>query len=348
MRLKVVFVKRIRCLFCFLIQRLLSETKGEVKTTASHKRHTNGKASFAGTGQMKKISSLMKISVAPAAILACLGTAAWSDTLADDVLVGTSGDGAIFSDPAEGVEEPGIRAVTFTRTRVGDGEDGYEYVDPFEVILTDFSDMGSRGEVTNCLMTNQIGVYCDAAGGSGKRVKTWLTGRNPFDIRLRTVTDSGYPSVDYFTYGKTSNFTGARLIGFDLELLDSNGNPMSDTAAAQAVLYNLDATALGIGARLPDGLFGDGGNEGEIGFFSDGRASLTVTTADDTLSFGALSNADYVANFGTGFLDNSMVPDGLFWDDNDNPDDEAALIAWTHHRRWRLDLRPDRHCGTSG
>ena len=266
--------------------------------------------------------------LAPALLTVLYSSAAWGDLLAENVFIGVSGGGLIFADPEEGIEEPGLKSVTFTRTRVPNGSGGFDFVDPFEVIITDFSPLSSRGEATNCLMANKVNVVCDSEGGSGKRIKTQLTGTDPLDIRLRTTPSATYPSVDYFTFGKTSNFTGARLAGFSVQLLDANGNPMRDLAPEDAVLFNLQATALGIGARLPDGLFGAGGQEGNIGFFSSDRAVLARTASSDTLEFGALSNAEYVANFGTGFLDDSQVPDGLFWDDNGNPADESALVAW--------------------
>ena len=164
----------------------------------------------------------------------------------------------------------------------------------------------------------------------GKRIKTQLTGRNAFDMRFAVTASDEYAAVDYFTFGKTSNFTGARMTGFTVELLDANGDPMSLADLPESVLFNLDATDIGIGARLPDGLFGAGGNEGEIGFFSDGRAGISSTLSSDVLAFGALTNADYVALFGDAFLDDSMTPDGLFWDDNADPEDESALVAWNN------------------
>ena len=282
--------------------------------------------------------------IGSAAVLAYSGSAAWADTLAENPLIGTSGDGLIFSDPEEGVQPPGVKAVTFTRTRVDDTDNPGEflYLDPFEVIITDFSntnaDIESRGDVVNCIMANNPDIYCDSAPGSGKRVKVQLTGPTPFDMTYQTTPNGTFfdqsdtlvdtSSVDYFTFGKVSNFTGARITGFSLQLLDDEGNLMGTLAPANAVLFNLDATVIGLGSRLVDGLYGAGGQEGDIGFFSDSRAGFAPTFSDDTLEFGALSNADYVASFGTAFLDNTMVPDGLFWDDNDDPDDEAALIAW--------------------
>lgn len=279
--------------------------------------------------KMRSINNFWKLgTVAPAALLILTAGAATADLLPDDPLIATSGDGLIFADPDEGIDPPGVKAVTFTRTRVPDGSGGFTYVDPFEQIITDFSNLTSRGDVTNCLMASQDGVYCDSAGGSGKRVKTQLTGPSPFDMRIRTVASATYPTVDYFTFGKTSNFTGARMTGFSLQLLDANGNAMGTLAPSDAVLFNLNATDIGIGARLPDGLFGAGGQEGEIGFFSSSRASLASTTSVDALTFAALSNTEYLANFGDSFIDNTMTPDGLFWDDNNDPTDESALVAW--------------------
>jgi len=282
--------------------------------------------------------------IGSAAVLAYSGSAAWADTLAENPLIDTSGDGLIFSDPEEGVQPPGVKAVTFTRTRVDDTDNPGEflYLDPFEVIITDFSnsnaDIESRGDVVNCIMANNPDIYCDSAPRSGKRVKVQLTGPTPFDMTYQTTPNGTFfdqsdtlvdtSLVDYFTFGKVSNFTGARITGFSLQLLDDEGNLMGTLAPANAVLFNLDATVIGLGSRLVDGLYGAGGQEGDIGFFSDSRAGFAPTFSDDTLEFGALSNADYVASFGTAFLDNTMVHDGLFWDDNDNPDDEAALIAW--------------------
>ncbi|KQB95870.1 hypothetical protein AL073_14465 [Loktanella sp. 1ANDIMAR09] len=280
--------------------------------------------------------------------LAC--THAWADTLDGNLLIGTSGDGLIFSDPAEGVLAPGVKAVTFTRTRVDDPENPGEflYLDPFEVIITDFSDTNedieSRGDVVNCLMANNPEIYCDSAPGSGKRIKTWLTGPEPFEMTFQTNSDPYFDeesnlvdtsSVDYFTFGKVSNFTGARITGFSLELRDADGVLMDPSDPANAVLFNLAATKIGLGGRLVDGLFGEGGNEGDIGFFSESRAGFTSDFSENILAFGtasgadaAFTNSDYTAAFGDFFLDNTMVPDGLFWDDNDNPDDESALIAW--------------------
>lgn len=303
----------------------------------------------------------LRVGVSPLVLAALAAGPVWAGTLDDDVLAGTSGDGLILVDEEEGVVAPGIKAVTFTRTRIEDPENEGEFLflDPFPVFLTDYSDLTFRGEMTNCLMASNPDVYCDSERGSGKRIKTLLTGPTPLDLILsttpgtlpgETITLQGEEgpvevdtsSVDYFTFGKIENFTGARITGFSVELLDMDGTPMGELDAADAVLFNLDTTEIGLGGRLVDGLFGAGGNEGEIGFFTTNTADpeSTVNRAGfsndftiDVLDFGPgetalLSQADYTVFFGDAFLADNMVPDGLFWDDNDNPDDESALVAW--------------------
>ena len=153
---------------------------------------------------------------------------------------------------------------------------------------------------------------------------------DPFDTRFRTSTkvytntdtneviDTSL--VDYFTFGKISNFTGARITGLNIEVLDKDGKLMDPTDPANAVLFNTAATKIGLGASLTDGLFGNGGQEGEdeasTGFFvSDTKAVFTKdAVALNKLEFGALTLDGYTKHFGEGYLDNTMVPDGMFWD----------------------------------
>jgi len=289
---------------------------------------------------------LLAAGLAPAPVVA--------DVLPGNLLIGTSGDGLIFNDPEEGVLAPGIKSVTFTSTR--DPLLSDVFLPPYENIIVDYTDvvgdgdltddpLENRGSAPNCLMANNPTVYCDSASGSGKRIKTWLTGPTAFDMSIRTsptyINQAGeavdVSSVEYFNFGKVSNFTGARITGMSIELLAADGTPMGTLDPSSAVLFELDPAVianLGNGARLVDGLFGEGGNEGGIGFFDGDRAGFSLVRTEDTLDFGAtsdlLSNTFYVTNFGTAFLDNSMIPDGLFWDDNGNPSDEAALVAWNN------------------
>lgn len=129
---------------------------------------------------------------------------AQAGTLLDAPLAGVSGDGFIFSDPAEGVLEPGLKAVTITPN-------------------ADWDKVGtsSPSGVLNCLMANNPDILCDAAQGAGKRIKTRLTGPVPLDMRLRVAPSGGV--TEYFTYGKTSNLTGARITNFAFVLGTGSG-----------------------------------------------------------------------------------------------------------------------------
>lgn len=288
-----------------------------------------------------KIKKCLLVSVAPVALAFPLTVHA--DTLDSNPFIETSGGGFIYVDTTEGVEPPGIKAVTFTSTRNPEGEE-LAFVEPYDNFVTDFSALKSRGEVTNCLMANNT-TSCDSAPGSGKRIKNYLTGMDPFDTRFRTSTkvytntdtneviDTSL--VDYFTFGKISNFTGARITGLNIEVLDKDGKLMDPTDPANAVLFNTAATKIGLGASLTDGLFGNGGQEGEdeasTGFFVSGTKAVFTkdAVALNKLEFGALTLDGYTKHFGEGYLDNTMVPDGMFWDYS-NGVEEAALVAWNN------------------
>jgi len=315
---------------------------------------------FRGAKMKTEIISRLAMGIAPLALLAGLGTAAHAGQIID--FIGSSGDGYVFSDPAEGVLAPGLKAVT---------------VDPDNDDRTSdngFSPSSGPGVTEldyNCLMSNNPDIVCNAEPGLGKRIKTRLTGPDGLDLRFKTSNTGG--TTEYFTFGKTTNITGARITGFSMILGTGTGadfvaaDPASGATfdqlvplSAKATDWLTDAGILGTyqgydgavidgvtyetvdGATVgqdsfqriffPDGLFGDGGQEGEVGFFSDKSGGLVaIQSADGSVITGVeLFNAFHTANFGTAFLSQNMVPDGYFWDDNDDPNDEAKLVAWNN------------------
>ncbi|OOY02680.1 choice-of-anchor F family protein, partial [Thioclava sp. F28-4] len=252
----------------------------------------------------------LKRTVAPAALLLCLGAPAWSGTFDDAPVIDVTGDGLIFSDPAEGVEPPGLKAVT--------GE-----------VNADFGNTNNPQGITNCLMANTPDFTCTAPPGSGKRVKTQLTGPTPMDIMLSTQSSGDI--TEYFTYGKTSNLTGARILAFKVQLGTGSGDSFTpfDTADPKtAALFDPDYNSK---FNLPDGLFGDGGQEGTgIGFFDGTSAEMTIANTANTLDATNLSNSVLATYFGESLIDNSMLPTAFFWDatGTDVVSDEPVLIAW--------------------
>lgn len=244
---------------------------------------------------------------------------AQAGTLLDAPLAGVSGDGFIFSDPAEGVLEPGLKAITITPNADWDKEG-----------------TSSPSGVLNCLMANNPDIACDAAQGAGKRIKTRLTGPVPLDMRLRVAPSGGV--TEYFTYGKTSNLTGARITNFAFVLGTGSGDSFVPLSPADsAVLFD---DGLIPRFNLPDGLFGGGGQEASgIGFFDTSRSEMAPTNDLFQITTASLDNATHTALFGTALLDNTMIPDGMFWDASGTtlPDEESVLIAWYHTgaQEWR-------------
>ncbi|WP_460275512.1 choice-of-anchor F family protein [Celeribacter sp. ULVN23_4] len=210
-------------------------------------------------------------------------------------MVDVTGDGYVFVDPAEGVEEPGVKAETNDETASG-------------------GTYSSPSDLVNCLMAS-IEDGCAAEPGAGKRIKTHLTGPSGIELSLSTNDTDG--TTDYFFYGKTSNLTGARITGFTILIDGGDG-----------ATFNTDYYGP---FNLPDGLFGNGGNESDSGFFAAGsKAVMTTTLGDTQIDLGVFTLEAYTELFGDAFLDDSMVPDGVFFDitDYEADADEAALIAW--------------------
>lgn len=265
--------------------------------------------------------------------LALIGSAALAPAFAGEItgFEDAFGDGIIYIDESENVVAPGIQAITGSLNN-----------DDF-TSANGFSPQG----VVNCLMASNDNV-CDSEPGTGKRFKSWLQGPDGFDMKFLTSNSGG--TTEYFNYGKVTNFSGARVAGFSFTLGTGTGDDFTPVAAngADGVSFdNLVAASAKAGSWptvtagdldqnplqrffFPGGLFGDGGQEGVVGFFSSGRAGFEVIPSADLvqLNTGIFFNADHLALFGDGLLDRSRLPDAMFWDADGDPDTEADLVAW--------------------
>ncbi len=155
-------------------------------------------------------------------------------------------------------------------------------------------------------------------------------------------------SRDYQVFQKINNWTDGRLDGFKIEVGTGIGTdfvPASDPDGGVG-LTNLslsvpndffDPDQL---ATFSQGLFGpkDDQTRSSAGILRPGRYAPgststkqgntgTTSGQTDTLTSGAPLGSNYDALFGP-WLPNNMLPTGIFWDDDGNPDTDAQLVAW--------------------
>ena len=253
--------------------------------------------------------------------LVAMGCAAWGvQATAGEVLdfSYSEGDGYILVDEEEGIAPPGVKVIT--------GEPNLEdqFVDPD----------ARRSDALNCIIASTDAV-CDGPPRSSKRVKYRLDGMGAFDTVYTTGNTGG--TTEYFNFSKITNETGARMVGFKVQVGTGSGSdfrPASATELAGLLEFEVDSEAESqTSANMPCGLFGRncGGTE-DIGFFETdenaGNDGFSWTLENgDTLVFGPGAEGDYLRIVGDGLLSANQVPDGLFVDDG-NPDTEDDLLAF--------------------
>jgi hypothetical protein len=184
-------------------------------------------------------------------------------------------------------------------------------------------------------------------GGSGNE--------KGIDLVFNVVDEEG--SRDYQVFQKINNWTDGRLDGFTVQVGTGTGTafvPASDEADGVGV----EKLSLSVPSDIWDedqlavfsiGLFGppdpkhdrpDGGffdKTTRAGFSINEYENLGQTSGQtDILTSGdplpsAYGNVppggDLDGQFGA-WLSNNMLPHGIFWDDDGNPETDAALLAW--------------------
>lgn len=261
-----------------------------------------------------------------------------------------SGGGYVLLDEDENVVAPGIAVYTDDLNN-----------DDFTT-ANGFSPQG----VLNCIRSNQVPLTnpanpgCQQGPATGNRYKLRLDATDPFDLLFGVESSGGI--TEYFNFGKVTNETGARILSFDMVLGTGTGSSftvMDPSDPSTAVLFDnttpFSAESLSnwgdfLGTAtegqnplqrvfFPGGLFGSGGQEGAIGFFDTERAAfVAIQNADGTIiDVSGLTQAGgstfYQDTFGTALIATNMLPEGIFWDENDDPSDESSLIAWFDHSR---------------
>jgi hypothetical protein len=173
-------------------------------------------------------------------------------------------------------------------------------------------------------------------------------GSESIDLVFNVEAEAG--SRDYQIFQKINNWTDGRLEGFSIQVGFGIGTGFQSTSEAGVDLANLN---LSVPSEIwaPDqlavfsvGLFGADPKRDVIGYFDpDTRAGFVINEyvdgpqpLTDTLTATETLGSDYaevpagaaVSNqFGPWLADN-MLPTGVFFDDDGNPETDAELMAW--------------------
>jgi len=241
-------------------------------------------------------------------------------------------------------------------------------------VVNDDNGTLQSGKSSNCIMTTSYLDEVDSGTGESGYLNIYDT--NPDGIAVPTVCSSPFQShkrfkvnmqpstvagVAYDTYGKPfeltfnldqtdtnatvrryqvfskiNNYTGVRLDGYKVELLDENGTEVN---ASNLIKFSLDLTTKtssedesGYEAVFAHGLWGPTDKHfPENGFFDGVRAGF-VQDGNNTqiltggTTFGTMGS-NYVDLFGI-WLPSKWAPYGVFFDDDNDSTTDAVLIAF--------------------
>ena len=194
-------------------------------------------------------------------------------------------------------------------------------------------------------------VVCSSDFQSHKRYKlamlpSSVVSEHGIDLVFNVEPEDG--SRDYQVFQKINNWTDGRLAGFTIEVgqgiggnFELAGGPGGIGLAELSLSAPITAwDSPSQNANFSAGLFGPlDKHTGTIGFFDlDTRAGFVfdeygatglanASGQTDTLTSGATLGSDYGSLFGN-WLPDSMLPYGIFYDDDNNPDTDAQLMAW--------------------
>ena len=194
-----------------------------------------------------------------------------------------------------------------------------------------------------CIKTSSAAA-CDGPFQSGKRIKQVVTDTGPMDLVFDIDTSSTELST-YQVFGRLINDTGQALEGFELSLGYGIGDDFIAAPTDGNLTFSTTFTAQPSGSgssntQYPFGLFGDATTNPNFlldGFFSDERTGFNVVQTATTISSTELYG-DYGLIFGSWMTqDEATLPNGLFWDFDDNDDTDDLLMAWeTSPGLWEL------------
>jgi len=182
--------------------------------------------------------------------------------------------------------------------------------------------------------SNQTPVTCSSPFMTHKRYKVLLLPETVnggdvdsvdmvFNVENDTSTDE---AISYTVYQKINNWTDSRLDGYILEVGYGMGSDFTPAADIEGANLTFDNTA---NSTFSHGLFGpiEEGKFDENGFFSTKNAGYEASGEGLTTFTGSTTIGEYSDIEGT-WLPDSWVPYGIFFDDDGDPETDAALMAW--------------------
>jgi hypothetical protein len=200
-------------------------------------------------------------------------------------------------------------------------------------------------------------VICSSPFQTHKRYKVAMLpstvdsgGSESVDMVFNVEPEMG--TRDYQVFQKINNWTDSRLQGFKVEVGFGVGGAFVSAADAGVSLTNLniavpsDLWSTAQLATFSAGLFGPlDKHTGEVGFFDANKRAgflideyvvgtqpltdtLTATTPLSSNYPDVPAGAGAAANQFGPWLPNNMLPYGIFFDDDGNPDTDAELVAW--------------------
>lgn len=184
----------------------------------------------------------------------------------------------------------------------------------------------------NMLPTTFEGVTIDPVNGAyGKSI----------DLVFNLAEDTNTTVRRYQVLQKINNYTGYRLNGYKVEVLDENGT--RNDALTLSLGYGENDTTDPVSdiwdindmANFSHGLWGPyEEHKGELrfdnGFFDYNRTYYPVALdqTNQTISYiGDLEGGNYQSIFGN-WLPSEWAPYGIFWDEDENPDTDNVLMAF--------------------
>lgn len=178
----------------------------------------------------------------------------------------------------------------------------------------------------NMMPTTVTGVDLNATGGYGK----------PIDLVFNLdMSDTSTAIRTYQVLQKINNYTGVRLDGYKLEILDGNGNKNAN------LTLSLGKEEIEDLANFSNGLWGPADDHFPTsGFFDSIRAYYPMALVDSqTIAWhGDIQGGNYMKLFGN-WIPSISAPQGIFFDHDNDPTTDAELVVF-----WGI--APDSPAGT--